>query len=81
MSAMQHIRFYERGGSFTATRNFDLGDVAIVAGAAFDWQKLGLPETKVVELWNAYYIEGVRPEAKPAEPPKATHGARPQKQR
>lgn len=71
--SMQHIRFYERNGTFRATRNFEWEGAAIAADAIFDWRKLGVPSSKVDELWSAYYIEGVRPEEKPVEQPKAVN--------
>jgi hypothetical protein len=75
-------RYYAAGGHFVALRVFEYNSKNFAVGDAFDWRAIGVDQSKVDELWSAYYIEGVTPEALAEQAKqKATHGARPQKQR
>lgn len=75
-------RYYVEGGHFVAVRAFEYSGKTFAAGDVFNWRALGVSQGKVDELWSAYFVEGISTEALAEQvKQKATHGARPQKQR
>ena len=56
-------RYYVEGGHFVANRAFEYSGKQFAAGDVFDWRALGVGHGKVDELWTAFYIEGISPEA------------------